>query len=104
MPWGRVEAPPGAPPIAALMVRAITCRAVKKGELAFASPVALGFHALLPTCEILSLRFVIWKIYRIRRVVSLQASKSGLRTGTPPITGCIVGLPKTFSRAETPEP
>jgi hypothetical protein len=74
------------------MVRAITCRAVQKGELAFASLVALGFHALLPTCEILSLRFCDLELIEseelyLYRLANL-AYTLGLREPSPPVTKC----------------
>eukprot|EP00435_Cladocopium_sp_Y103_P042764 s872_g11.t2 len=55
--WRRIEAPSRAPPITVVLVRAIVCRAVQQGDLAFATLIALGFHALLRTGELLSLRF-----------------------------------------------
>jgi hypothetical protein len=48
----KVEAPTRAPPLTALLARAIVCRAVQKGQLIFACLIAVGFHALLQTGEI----------------------------------------------------
>ena len=80
--WRRVETPSRAPPITQLLVRSIVCRAVRLGDLQFACLVALGFHALLRTGEILSLRFCDIEFDLTRGVLSLSGSKSGIRTGT----------------------
>lgn len=80
--WRRVEAPSRAPPITVVLVRAIVCRAVEREELDFAVLIALGFHALLRTGELLALRFCDLDIDLRCGVVSLQASKGGLRTGS----------------------
>ena len=48
----KVDAPTRAPPLTALLARAIVCRAVQKGQLIFACLIAVGFHALLQTGEI----------------------------------------------------
>jgi integrase len=80
--WRRIEAPTRAPPITPLLVRAIVCRAVQRGDLAFATLVAVGFHALLRTGELLSLRYCDLEFNQTQGILSLQYSKSGLRTGT----------------------
>ena len=80
--WRRVEAPSRAPPLTVLLVKAIVCRAVQKGDLTFAALIALAYHALLRTGEILSLRFCDLEFNSQCGVVSLRQSKSGLRTGT----------------------
>ena len=80
--WRRVEAPSRAPPITVLLVRAIVCRAVERGELDFAALIALGFHALLRTGELLALRYCDLEFNLRCGVVSLEASKGGLRTGS----------------------
>ena len=65
-----------------LLVRAIVRRAVQKGQLIFACLVAIGFHALLRTGEILALRYCDFEFSTTCGVVNLGASKSGLRTGS----------------------
>ena len=80
--WRRIEAPTRAPPITPLLVRAIVCRAVQRGDLAFATLVAVGFHALLRTGELLSVRYCDLEFNQTQGILSLQYSKSGLRTGT----------------------
>ena len=79
--WRRVETPSRAPPITQLLVRAIVCRAVQQGDIRFACLIALGFHALLRTGEILALRFCDIEFNQHQGVLSLSASKSGIRTG-----------------------
>ena len=80
--WRRVEAPSRAPPLTVLLVKAIISRAVQKGDLSFAVLVALAYHALLRTGEALALRFCDLEFGSRCGVVSLQQSKSGLRTGS----------------------
>ena len=80
--WRRVEAPSRAPPITQLLVRCIICRAVQRQELAFACLIALGFHALLRTGELMALRYCDIEFDLNQGVLSLGASKSGIRTGS----------------------
>lgn len=80
--WRRVEAPSRAPPLTVLLAKAIISRAVQKGDLCFACIVALAFHALLRTGEVLALRFCDLEFNLTCGVVSLQQSKSGLRSGS----------------------
>eukprot|EP00438_Fugacium_kawagutii_P024843 Skav233725 [mRNA] locus=scaffold2225:77:649:+ [translate_table: standard] len=57
-------------------------RAVERHELAFAVLVAIGFHGLLRTGELLALQFQDVEFTPQCGVISLKSSKSGLRTGT----------------------
>eukprot|EP00435_Cladocopium_sp_Y103_P060375 s393_g22.t1 len=79
--WRRVESPQRAPPITVWLVKAIVARAVDCNQLAFATLVALGFHCLLRTGELLALQFKDFECNDSCGVVSLFSSKSGLRTG-----------------------
>lgn len=80
--WRRIEAPSRAPPLTVLLAKAIISRAVQKGDLCFACIVALAYHALLRTGEVLALRFCDLEFNLQCGVVSLQQSKSGLRSGS----------------------
>eukprot|EP00435_Cladocopium_sp_Y103_P062211 s313_g23.t2 len=80
--WRRVEAPSRAPPLTVLLVRAIISRAVQLGDICFAALIALAYHTLLRTGEMLSLRFCDLEFDSRCGIVSLQQSKSGLRTGS----------------------
>lgn len=80
--WRRIEAPQRAPPLTALIVRAVVGRAVENNEIAFATLVAVGFHCLLRTGELLALQFKDIELGPHLGVISLMSSKSGLRTGT----------------------
>eukprot|EP00438_Fugacium_kawagutii_P033223 Skav231044 [mRNA] locus=scaffold446:243817:254709:+ [translate_table: standard] len=79
--WRRVEAPARAPPITPLIVAAMIVRAVHRDELAFGVLLAVGFHGLLRTGELLSLQFQDIEFTSQCGVISLKSSKSGLRTG-----------------------
>eukprot|EP00435_Cladocopium_sp_Y103_P067105 s619_g29.t1 len=79
--WRRVESPQRAPPITVWLVKAIVARAVDSNQLAFATLVALGFHCLLRTGELLALQFKDFECSDSCGVVSLFRSKSGSRTG-----------------------
>lgn len=80
--WRKLEAPARAPPITAFLVRAIIARAVQRNRLAFATLIALGFHTLLRTGELMGLQFRDIEFTENCGVLSLHSSKSGLRTGS----------------------
>eukprot|EP00438_Fugacium_kawagutii_P007015 Skav233751 [mRNA] locus=scaffold1792:258064:264229:- [translate_table: standard] len=80
--WRRIETPTRAPPITAIIVRAFIGRAVLNNQLAFATLVAIGFHGLLRTGELLALQFRDLELNRTCGIISLRATKSGQRTNT----------------------
>lgn len=80
--WRRVEAPARAPPITGPIVRAFIARAVELNELSFACLLALGFHALLRTGELLNVAAKDLDISEACGVLRLPHSKSGARTGS----------------------
>ena len=80
--WRRVESPVRAAPLTVDLVRAFIARAIDCNQLAFATLVGLGFHCLLRTGELLAIRFGDIEWNSECGVISLHASKSGLRTGT----------------------
>ena len=79
--WRRVESPVRAPPLTIQLAQAFVGKAVHQGDIALATLIALGFHALLRTGELLSLRFKDLEISHQCGVLSLHQSKTGLRTG-----------------------
>eukprot|EP00438_Fugacium_kawagutii_P004456 Skav232379 [mRNA] locus=scaffold1077:196454:198747:- [translate_table: standard] len=80
--WRRVETPSRAPPLTALLARAFIAKLVEDNEIAAATLISLGFHALLRTGELLNLTFGDLEFNETCGIVSLSASKSGRRTGT----------------------
>lgn len=80
--WRRIEQPSRAPPITAVLVRAFVGKAVLSNQLAFATLLALGFHGLLRTGELLNLQFRDLEINPTCGIISLRATKSGQRTST----------------------
>lgn len=111
--WRRVEAPARAPPITPLIVASMIVLAVQRNQLAFAVLVALGFHGLLRTGELLSLQFQDIEFTRQCGVVSLKSSKSGLRAGaeeavavrdslTLQLIHTLVAMPILDKRSEPP--
>lgn len=79
--WRKIEAPARAAPLTVLLARAIVSRAVQLQDIPFACMVALGFHALLRTGELLSIQWKDFEISSICGILSLPKSKSGLRSG-----------------------
>ena len=79
--WRRIEAPARAPPITVLLVRAIVSRAVQRTELPFACMIALGFHGLLRTGELLKIQNKDLELSSKCGIVSLKMTKSGVRAG-----------------------
>ena len=80
--WRRIESPERAAPITFLLVRSFIARAVGQNDLAYATLLALGFHGLLRTGEFLALRFGDLEWNSTSGVISLHASKTGLRMGS----------------------
>eukprot|EP00438_Fugacium_kawagutii_P022174 Skav235069 [mRNA] locus=scaffold3466:36062:45450:- [translate_table: standard] len=80
--WRRIEAPARAPPITPNIVAAMIVLAIERNQLAFGVLVAIGFHGLLRTGELLALQFQDIEFTPQCGVLSLKSSKSGLRTGT----------------------
>ena len=80
--WRRIESPQKAPPMTHLLIRALVGRAVVLGHLHFAALLCLGFHCMLRTGELLAIQFQDLEFSSSCGVLSLQASKSGLRTGS----------------------
>lgn len=79
--WRRIEAPNRAPPLTAQLARAFIACAVESDQLALAVLLAIGFHGLLRTGELMALKFSNIELGSSCAIVSLEVSKSGLRTG-----------------------
>ena len=79
--WRRVETPARAPPLTRDLACAFVAKLVDAGRLSLATLIALGFHGLLRTGELLKLRFGDIEWNQECGVVTLHQSKSGLRTG-----------------------
>eukprot|EP00435_Cladocopium_sp_Y103_P049676 s2058_g15.t1 len=79
--WRRIEAPIRAPPITVLLVRAVVSRAVQLNQIPFACMIALGFHVLLRTGELLQVASKDLELSAECGILSLHYSKSGLRAG-----------------------
>ncbi|CAL1164315.1 unnamed protein product, partial [Cladocopium goreaui] len=94
-----IEAPSRAPPLTPELVKAIVARAVDQNHLAFATMVAIGFHALLRTGEFLALQFQDVEFATSCGVITLKSSKSGLRHGSEEAVAIRDGL--TLSLLET---
>ena len=77
--WRKLEIPCRAPPMSALIARAFVSHLVQLEEVAGAFLIAVGFHCYLRTGELLRLRFCDLHVTGGAGVVSVQASKSGLR-------------------------
>lgn len=80
--WRRIESPVRAPPITPLVVRALISRAVQLQEVSFACMLALGFHGLLRTGELLQVARKDLELGADCGILRLPQSKSGQRTGT----------------------
>ena len=70
------------PPLPLSLARAFVAKAVAANELAFATVIALGFHGLLPTGELMALRFKHLQLNAQCGVISLPCSKAGQRSGS----------------------
>ena len=97
--WRRVETPCRAPPLTPELVKAMIARAVDQNHIAFATMLAIEFHALLRTGELLALQFQDVEFADTCGVITLKSSKSGLRHGTEEAVALRDGL--TLSLLET---
>lgn len=79
--WRRIESPVRAPPITLLLVKAFVSHAVQLDQLPFACMVALGFHGLLRTGELLQVRSGDLELSADCGILSLKQTKSGVRAG-----------------------
>ena len=79
--WRRVETPSRAPPLTCDLACAFTAKAVAAGNLSLAALIAIGFHGLLRTGELLKIRFGDLEFNQVCGVLTLHQSKSGLCTG-----------------------
>ena len=79
--WRRIETPKRAPPMTAALAKAYVARAVERNQLRFAAMIAIGFHGLLRTGELMALTFADVEISSTCGVISLDHSKTGWRTG-----------------------
>eukprot|EP00438_Fugacium_kawagutii_P035450 Skav216631 [mRNA] locus=scaffold1255:7240:22746:+ [translate_table: standard] len=79
--WRRIETPSRAPPLTCQLARAFVAKAVGIDRLALATLIALGFHGLMRTGELLQLTFQDIEQNSDCAIISLPTSKSGLRTG-----------------------
>ena len=80
--WRRIESPQRAPPMTILLIRALVGRAILVDDLRLAALFCLGFHCLLRTGELVLIQYQDLEFSQVCGVLSLQSSKSGLRTGT----------------------
>ena len=80
--WRRIETPCRAPPLTPHIVKAMIARAVACDYLSFATLLAIGFHALLRTGELVAIQFQDVEFADSCGVITLRSSKSGLRHGT----------------------
>ena len=80
--WRRVETPSRAPPLTCDLACAFVAKAVAAGNLSLATLIAIGFHGLLRTRELLKIRYTDLEWNRECGVLTLHQSKTGLRTGS----------------------
>ena len=80
--WRRYEVPCRAPPLTQDITLAMAGWCVVRGELVMAALILLGFHALLRTGELLSVRPCDFLLDATKGLVSLPQSKSGLRNNS----------------------
>ena len=80
--WRKIETPSRAPPITVDIITALIGRSTEKGDLNFATLIAVGFHALLRTGELLCLQYQDLEFTSQCGVLTLKSSKTGLRHGT----------------------
>lgn len=77
--WRRYEVPMRAPPLTQDITLAMAGWCLVKGELVMAALLLLGFHALLRTGELLTIRPVDFMLKADVGLISLPSSKSGVR-------------------------
>ena len=80
--WRKYEVPCRAPPIPQDILLAMAGWCLMNGELVMAALLMVGFHCLLRTGEILSIRPVDFLLDKTSGLVSLPSSKSGLRNNS----------------------
>eukprot|EP00438_Fugacium_kawagutii_P027135 Skav225198 [mRNA] locus=scaffold3065:268759:273280:+ [translate_table: standard] len=80
--WRRFEVPCRAPPITQDITLAMAGWCLLQGELTMSALLLLGFHALLRTGELLSVRPVDFLLQRDKGLVTLASSKSGVRNNS----------------------
>lgn len=80
--WRKYEVPCRAPPLPQDIVLAMAGWCLKEGELVMAALLLVGFHCLLRTGEILSIRPIDFLLDCDSGLLSLPSSKSGLRNNT----------------------
>eukprot|EP00435_Cladocopium_sp_Y103_P016983 s2158_g4.t1 len=79
--WRRIETPSRAPPLTIALAKAFVAKGVADNNLPLAALVAIGFHGMLRTGELLNLRYGDIEVSSTCGVVNLHHSKSGHRTG-----------------------
>ena len=77
--WRRYEVPMRAPPITEAIILGIAGQAFSSGELVLAGLLLLGFHAMLRTGEMLSVRPQDFSLGDSTGIVTLPRTKSGVR-------------------------
>ena len=77
--WRKIEVPQRAPPLPISVCQALVGALLEVDQIQLAFLIGLGFHAYLRTGELLRLRFSDISATRAQGVVTIRASKSGLR-------------------------
>ena len=77
--WRKIEAPQRAPPLPWRTCRALVAILLEADQLTLAFLIALGFHTFLRTGELLRLQYGDISASDSHGVVTIRASKSGLR-------------------------
>ena len=77
--WRKLEVPARAPPLTAVLVRGMSALALDRGQLELATCLILGFHALLRTGELLSLRGTDFLMGKTHALLRLELTKTGRR-------------------------
>lgn len=80
--WRKYEVPCRAPPIPQDILLAMAGWCLTHGELVMAALLMVGFHCLLRTGELLTIRPIDFLLDKTTGLVSLPSSKSGLRNNT----------------------
>ena len=77
--WRKLEVPARAPPLTAVLVRGMSALALNRGQLELATCLILGFHALLRTGELLTLRGTDFLVGKTHALLRLELTKTGRR-------------------------
>ena len=77
--WRKVEVPSRAPPLTQQLVRSMSYYELDRGNIQMATLLVLGFHALLRTGEILSVRAADVLIGKDAAIVRLRSTKTSTR-------------------------